>query len=62
MSAGVKTFNFIRNNSTETFVNVVPSATEDNIAQIKDILFNDAYQPMLNEFVNNLINRIGLTI
>lgn len=62
MSAGVKTFNFIRNNSTETFVNVVPSATEDNIAQIKDILFNDAYQPMLNEFVTNLINRIGLTI
>ena len=62
MSAGVKTFNFIRNNSTEAFVNVVPSATEDNIAQIKDILFNDAYQPMLNEFVNNLINRIGLTI
>ena len=62
MSAGVKTFNFIRNNSTETFVNVVPSATEDNIAQIKDILFNDAYQPMLNEFVNNLVNRIGLTI
>lgn len=62
MSAGVKTFNFIRNNSTDAFVNVVPSATEDNIAQIKDILFNDSYQPMLNEFVNNLINRIGLTI
>lgn len=62
MSAGVKTFNFIRNNSTEAFVNVVPSATEDNIAQIRDILFNDSYQPMLNEFVNNLINRIGLTI
>ena len=62
MSAGVKTFNFIRNNSTEAFVNVVPSATEDNIAQIKDILFNDSYQPMLNEFVNNLVNRIGLTI
>ena len=62
MSAGVKTFNFIRNNSTEAFVNVVPAATEDNIASIKDILFNDSYQPMLNEFVNNLINRIGLTI
>ena len=62
MSAGVKTFNFIRNNSTEAFVNVVPSATEDNIASIKDILFNDSYQPMLNEFVTNLINRVGLTI
>lgn len=62
MSAGVKTFNFIRNNSTETFVNVVPAATEDNIMQLRNILFNDAYQPQLNEFVNNLINRIGLTI
>lgn len=62
MSTGVKTFNFIRNNSTETFVNVVPAATEDNIMQLQNILFNDAYQPQLNEFVNNLINRIGLTI
>lgn len=62
MSAGVKTFNFIRNNSTEAFVNVVPAATEDNIMQLQNILFNDAYQPQLNEFVNNLINRIGLTI
>lgn len=62
MSSGVKTFNFLRNNSTEAFVNVVPSATEDNINTISNILFNDAYQPQLNEFVNNLINRIALTI
>lgn len=62
MSNGVKTFNFLRNNSTEAFVNVVPSATEDNIQTISSILFNDAYQPMLNEFVTNLINRIALTI
>ena len=62
MSKGVKTFNFIRNNATETFVNTVPSATEDNIMTISNILFNDAYQPLLNEFVNSLINRIALTI
>lgn len=62
MSSGVKTFNFIRNNSTEAFVNVVPAATEDNILQLQNILFNDAYQPQLNEFVNNLVNRIALTI
>ena len=59
---GVKTFNFIRSNSTEAFVNVVPAATKDNIQTISNILFNDAYQPMLNEFVTNLINRIALTI
>lgn len=59
---GVKTFNFIRNNSTEAFVQTVPAATDDNIQTIANILFNDAYQPMLNEFINNLINRIALTI
>ena len=59
---GVKTFNFIRNNSTEAFVQTVPAATDDNIQTITNILFNDAYQPMLNEFVVNLINRIALTI
>lgn len=59
---GAKVFNVIRANSTEVFMNTVPSATKDNIQVIKNILFNDSYQPMLNEFVNNLINRIGLTI
>ncbi|MEE3324824.1 MAG: hypothetical protein VZR33_05765 [Methanosphaera sp.] len=59
---GAKVFNVIRANSSEVFVNTVPSATKDNIQMIKNILFNDAYQPMLNEFVTNLINRIGLTI
>ena len=59
---GAKVFNVIRANSTEVFMNTVPSATKDNIQTIKNILFNDSYQPMLNEFVSNLINRIGLTI
>ena len=59
---GAKVFNVIRANSSEVFMNTVPSATKDNVQTIKNILFNDSYQPMLNEFVNNLINRIGLTI
>lgn len=59
---GVKTFNFIRANSSEAFVKVVPAGTKDNIQTISNILFNEAYQPMLNEFVTNLINRIALTI
>ena len=59
---GAKVFNVIRENSSEVFMNTVPSATEDNIQTLSNILFNDAYQPMLNEFVTNLINRIGLTI
>lgn len=59
---GAKVFNVVRKNASKVFMETVPSATEDNIATISNILFNDAYQPMLNEFVNNLINRIGLTI
>ena len=59
---GAKVFNVVRENSSKVFMETVPSATEDNIQTLANILFNDAYQPMLNEFVSNLINRIGLTI
>lgn len=59
---GAKVFNVVRENASKVFMETVPSATEDNIHTISNILFNDAYQPMLNEFVTNLINRIGLTI
>ena len=59
---GAKVFNVVRENASKVFMETVPSATEDNIQTISNILFNDAYQPMLNEFVTNLINRIGLTI
>lgn len=40
----------------------LPRATNNNIGDISNILFNDQYQPQLNQFVNNLINRIALTI
>ena len=59
---GAKVFNVIRENASKVFMETVPSATEDNIQTLSNILFNDAYQPMLNEFVTNLINRIALTI
>ena len=59
---GAKVFNAVRANMNEVYLNTLPSATKDNIESISNILFNDAYQPMLNDFVTNLINRIGLTI
>lgn len=59
---GAKVFNVVRENASKVFMETVPSATENNIQTLSNILFNDAYQPMLNEFVTNLINRIGLTI
>lgn len=60
--AGSKLFNFVRSTSSSNFQEVVPEATDENIATISNILFNDSYSPLLNEFINNLINRIGLTI
>ena len=59
---GAKVFNVIRENMSDVYMTTLPSATADNIQSISNILFNDAYQPMLNDFVSNLINRIGLTI
>ena len=61
-SKGVKVFNAIRTESSKSFKEVVPMADANNISTLSNILFNDAYQPQLNEFVNNLINRIALTI
>lgn len=59
---GAKVFNVVRENSSKVYMETIPAGTEDNINTISNILFNDAYQPMLNEFVTNLINRIALTI
>ena len=50
---GAKVFNVVRENASKVFMETVPSATEDNIQTLSNILFNDAYQPMLNEFVTN---------
>lgn len=60
-SGAVNTLNYIRQEASSQYREVVPKATADNIKEIGNILHNDAYQPMLNEFVNNLINRIALT-
>lgn len=62
LPVGAKAFNVIREDSSTVFMNTVPSATAENINTISNILFNDSYQPQLNEFVSNLVNRIALTI
>ena len=59
---GVGVFNYIRQHSSNTFKDVVPTATSENILTLSNILFDQSYEPQLNEFINNLINRIGLTI
>lgn len=60
LNAGAKIYNAVVAND-ET-LKILPRATNNNIGDISNILFNDSYQPQLNQFVNNLINRIALTI
>lgn len=62
MANGVSIFNYVRQNSSAGFQDVVPTATSENIATLANILFDQSYTPMLNEFVSNLINRIGYTM
>ena len=60
--SGVSVFNYVRENSSSQFRDIVPTATSENIAALSNILFDQSYQPQLNEFVSNLINRIGFTM
>ena len=60
--AGVNLMNAIYNVSSADYKSVVPRATETNIGEISNILFNDNYLPQFNEFVGNLVNRIFKTM
>lgn len=62
MSKGSKLFNFIRQNASDHFREVVPEATDSNISDLSNILFGQEYAPTLNEFIDTLVNRIGMTI
>lgn len=54
--------NAIRNNASANYRDYIPSANPDqnNIREIGSIIMN--YQALQNEFVNALINRIGLVL
>lgn len=50
-------FDYIRNNSSLAYQERVPEATKGNIAQVVANLQN--YKPVMNEFVDTLVNQIG---
>lgn len=62
---GIKILNTIRaniianDNGKLDYENRIPEATRDNLADIGKALYE--YKPALNEFLNELINKIGLT-
>lgn len=62
LSSGANTYNYVRAGMSSASKEIMPIATNDNIVQIGTIMLNDQYQPMLNEFIHGLVNRIALTI
>ncbi len=61
-NTAIKSMNLIKQKASSVYQDAIPDATAENVHFIRDILFSDNYQPQLNEFVNSLINMIGLTI
>lgn len=61
--ADVKTvtlLNAIKNGASQAYKDRVPTATQDNIAQVGTAILN--YTEMHNEFMTALVNKIGLSI
>lgn len=53
--------NIIRSTASSAYQDTVPLATADNIADV-GVAVLTAPQPILNEFMSNLVNKIGLTL
>lgn len=54
----VRILNAIRNDASLDYHKRIPAATKGNIADVADAIFN--FRPHKNEFIESLINRIGL--
>lgn len=59
-NGAVNMMNTIRSNASSVYRERIPQATADNIAQVAAPLFQ--YDVTMNEFLNTLVNRIGLTV
>lgn len=61
-AASVDILNTIRNSASPEYKNLIPKATQstDSIREIGQIMMQ--YQPIQNEFLNALVNRIGLVL
>lgn len=60
MANGVNVLNVIRQNATAVYQDRIPEATAENLHEVGDAILT--YEAQANEFVNALVNRIGLAI
>lgn len=57
---GMQLLNVIRRDASQAYKDRVPKATQDNIAEIGNPILN--YEAIRNEFLDALVNRIGMVI
>jgi hypothetical protein len=57
---GMQLLNVIRSDASQAYKDRVPEATQDNIAEIGNPILN--YEAIRNEFLDALVNRIGMVI
>ena len=61
---GIQLMNAVRSiqgdNGNNTYTDRIPVATQENLKDVGKALFD--YQPQMNEFLDTLINRIGLVV
>ena len=60
MGNGANVLNVIRQNATAVYQDRIPEATAENLHEVGDAILT--YEAQANEFVNALVNRIGLVI
>ena len=60
MPNGVNVLNVIRQNASAVYQDRIPEATAENLHEVGDSILK--YEAQANEFVNALVNRIGLVI
>ena len=60
MANGANVLNVIRQNATAVYQDRIPEATAENLHEVGDAILT--YEAQTNEFVNALVNRIGLVI
>lgn len=58
--SNAEVLNMVRSEASESYQERIPAATRGNIARIFETL--NAYSPIMNEFCDLLVNRIGLTV
>ena len=58
--SNAEVLNLVRSEASAGYQERIPAATRGNIAKIFETL--DAYSPIMNEFNDLLVNRIGLTV